>query len=367
MLTFTLMNCAVTKYSLLVDLFKTRSSAKVAMNRIHSHRILRFFPAKGALLISAMLLTSAFSICLEANALPFLKVGGDDENPLSAPDVIPKPKFTKEQQAQYMAAIKNGQAYLQQNQIDMARMCFQAALQLDPNSVEGHIGLASCKSSDADLAAAQFELTEALRVQPNHIEARFMLGQLMMKEQLWDQAGGQFLQILKQNGNAHAARGNLAICLQQLGQVDAAIPHYAYILEKNPKSAEAAYNLGAAYEHKKLLDEAMFYYKKAIEIDPKYENAYCAIAKCLVVRRAYSDGLSLIKHAEEINPKNFYSWHVKGYIYEQMGKKTEAIKCYTTAVALNPNNWDSKRSLQRILEKGHEKELAELKRLQKPQ
>lgn len=361
------MNCAVTIYSLLVDLFKTRSSAKVAMNRIHSHRILRFTPAKGALLIGATLLTSAFSICLEANALPFIKVGGDDENPLSAPDVIPKPKFTKEQQAQYTAAIKNGQAYLKQNQIPMAKMCFQGALELDPNSVDGHIGMAICRSDEADLAPAQFELTEALRVQPSNVEARFLLGQLMMKEAHWDEAGGQFLQILKYDGNNHAARGNLAVCLQQLGQVDPAILQYKIILEKNPKSAEAAYNLGAAYEHKKLLDEAMFYYKKATEIDPNYANAYCAIAKCFVANKRYAEALTLLGHAEKINPKNFYCWHVKGYVYEQMNKKTEAIKCYTTAIAQNPNNWDSKRSLQRILEKGHEKELAELKRLQKPQ
>ncbi len=337
------------------------------MKRIHSHTFLRFSPTRGGLIICSSLLASLWSFGLEGNALPFLKGGAEDSNAFSAPDVTPKAKLTKEQQVQYIASIKNGQTYLQQNQLDMARMCFQAALQLEPNSVEAHIGMATCKSTESDLSAAQFELTEALRIQPSNVEARFMLGQLMMKEMLWDEAGGQFLQILKQNGNDHAARGNLAICLQQLGQVDAAIPHYKYILEKNPKSAEAAYNIGAAYEHKKLIDEAIFYYKKAIEIDPKYENAYCAIAKCLVARKAYTDGLSLIKHAEQINPKNFYSWHVKGYIYEQMGKKSEAIKCYTTAVALNPNNWDSKRSLQRILEKGHEKELAELKNLQKPQ
>lgn len=337
------------------------------MKRKFSPRFPNFKSCNVALLLCSLCLTSLWTLSLEVNALPFMKGADKDESPLLAPDVIPKVKFTKEQQAQYDAAIKNGQTYLQQENMDLAKMCFQTALQLDGNSVPAHIGMGICLSNASDLAPAQFELTEALRVQASNSEARFLLGQLMMKEHHWDEAGGQFLQVLKYEPNHHSSRGNLAVCLQQLGQVDAAIGQYKYILEKNPKAADAAYNLGAAYEFKKNIEEAIFYYKKAIAIDPKYYNAYCSIAKCLVGKKMYTDGLTLLKHAAEMNPKNYYAFLVRGYIYEQMGKKTEAIKCYTTAVALNPNDWDSKRSLQRALEKGHEKELAELKRLQKPQ
>ena len=339
------------------------------MKRIHSPQGLKFNRIKISLLLSSFVLTSALSTSMVGQALPFMKAADRDDNPLVAPDVIPKVKLTKEQQASYDAAIKNGQTYLQQQSLDMAKLCFQQALQLDGNSVPAHIGMAVCLSNEKDLGPAEFELTEALRVQPNNTEARFLLGQLMMKENHWDEAGGQFLQILKFEPRNHAARGNLAVCLQQLGQIDNAIGQYDYILRENPKSADAAYNLGAAYEFKKNIETAIVYYKKAIQIDPKYYNAYCSIAKCLVGKKMYTDGLTLLKHASEMNPKNYYGFLVYGYIYEQMGPKYKklAIESYTRAVALNPNDWDSKRSLQRVLEKGHEKELAELKRLQMPQ
>lgn len=319
-----------------------------------------------SLLLASALILNGFGACPGAFALPFVKAASESAEQLEAPDAIPKVKLSKEQQAQYNAALKNAQLYMAQSQTDMAKVCFKSMIELDGNSIEGHMGMAQCLANSADIGPAEIELFEVLRNKPFHVEARILLGQLMMKDSRWDEAGGQFLQVLKTDAKNVVARGNLALCLQQLGQVDAAILQYKMILQDHPKEAMAAFNLGAAYESKKWIDEAIFYYKRASEIDPSFYNAYCAIAKCLVAKKQYTDALTLLNHAGQINKNNYYTFLIRGFVYEQMGRKTDAIKCYTTAVGLNPKDWNSKKSLERMLEQGHDKELAHLKRLQTP-
>ena len=305
-------------------------------------------------LSATLLLTSATAIC-PSHAIPFMNKESKDENyELEAPVPVPKVKLGKEQQIEYDTSLKNGQANLQAGSFDLAKMCFQNCIRLDGNSNEGHLGLARCLAQAGEIGPAELEIFEVLRNLPQHAEARILLGNLMMADQRWDEAGGQFLQVLKTQANNQEARGNLALCFQQLGQFDAAIGQYKYILEKNPKSREAAFNLGAAYESKKMLDEAILYYKKTLEIDNTYYNAFCSLAKCLAIKKMYPDAITLIQHSRKIAPNNSYSYNVSGFIFEQMGKKTLAIEAYTKAVALNPKDWDAKKSLQRVLELGHE-------------
>lgn len=317
----------------------------------------------GTLVAGGLFLTS-LAFALPSDAIPFMKEKTDENDQLAPPDPVPKVKLTKEQQAEFTQSLQNGQTYLKQGSFDMAKICFDHCISLDPNSIDARMGRAICLNTENQLEAAGVEIIEVLRNVPQHAEARFLFGEIMMKDSRWDEAGGQFLQILKTDPNNLAARGNLALCLQQMHQFDAAIGQYKYVLEKNPKSCEAAYNLGGAYESKKWLDEAIFYYKKAVEINPNYYNGYCSLAKCLAGKKQYEDAITLLAHAVKMNPKNHYAFLVKGYVYQCMGDKRKAIEAYTKAVALNPQDWDSKRSLQKCLESGHEKELAGLRKLQ---
>jgi tetratricopeptide (TPR) repeat protein len=296
---------------------------------------------------AALLISLCFgSQCL---ALPFGKAkdaASDDEALIS----IPKVKLDKEQQNEFDASLKNGQAYLNANSIELALICFNRCVTLNPSSADAQIGLAYCDLALHKSMEAQQKVFEALRCDPSRTDARFLLGQIMMSDQRWDEAGGQFLQVLKLRPDDLGARGNLATCLQMMGQLDAAGGQYKYILEKDPKNAQAAYNLAAAYETKSMLDDAAVYYKKVVEIDPNNANAYCSLAKCLIAKKNFKSAQILLSHAGKIAPNNYYVHLNQGFLNEVQGDKRAAIEEFTRAVALAPQDPDSQKALHRMLE-----------------
>ncbi len=312
-----------------------------------------FRAGKNLLLIAiiASFLTS-LCFCSESSALPFGKAKDDEEPKEDAPMTVPAVKLTKAQQAEFDLSLKNANAYLKQENIDLAKICYMRCATLDPNSSDAHLGLAYCYVALKKPEQAQQEIFDSLRSDPNKAEARFLLGDLMMKDARWDEAGGQYLQILKQNTENLPARGNLATCFLMMGQIDPALGQYNYILNKDPKSSTAAYNLAAAYELKHSYNEAAQYYKKALQLDPDNTNALCSLAKCLIAKKQYQDAQVLLKEALKRAPKNHFAHLMQGFLFESTGEKTGAIQEYTKAVALAPKDGDSVVALERMLNGG---------------
>jgi len=299
----------------------------------------------GALLISFFLVQSSL-------ALPFGKKDADnDEGSISL--AIPQVKLTRDQQNEFDTSLKNGGTYLRSNNFELALICYMRCSTLNPASASAHLGLASCNVGLRKTEQAQNEIFEALRCDPNSVPARDLLGKLMMADNRWDEAGGQFFQILKQQPENLEARGNLASCLQMMGQLDAAVGQYKYILDKNPKIAMAAFNLAAAYNMQGDLDNAMANYKKVIELEPKNTNAYCSLAKCLILKnKDFANAQVLLKEAMKQAPNYYYVHLNQGYLNEVQGDIRSAIEEYTKAAALAPQDPDSQKSLQHMLETG---------------
>ncbi|MBX9687003.1 MAG: tetratricopeptide repeat protein [Candidatus Obscuribacterales bacterium] len=317
------------------------------INRTDSEHIKRL---KARTNLGAICLLLSLALTLPANALPF----GKDKDEEPSPDLVPKIKLSKEQETEFNTSLKNGQAYVKQGNFELAQICFMRCTTLNPSSSDAHLGLAYCHVGLKHNEQAMVEVFEALRCEPNKIETRFLLGDIMMKDARWDEAGGQYLQILKQSPDDLAARGNLATCLQMMGQIEPAIGQYKYILEKDPKSSMAAFNLAAAYEQKNMVDEAAIYYKKVVELDPNNAFAYCSLAKCLAAKKDFKAAQVLLNYVKsKLGANNHYLHLVQGYVNEGLGDKRGAIEEYTKAVALNPNDGDSKSSLTRLLNMGN--------------
>ncbi len=322
---------------------------KIMANKILNHeRVKRSRENASAVFFTALLL--AASSVPQAHALPF----GKDKDAEAAPDTVIKKKLSQGEQTEFESSLKNGNAYLAQSNIELAKICFLRCTTLDPTSADGHLGLAYCFAANNKMDQAQIEIFEALRCDPNKTQTRFLFGDILMKESRFDEAGGQYLQVLKQNPNDLGARGNLANCLILMGQIDAAIPQFKFIIDKDPKSATAAYNLAAAYEMKNMFDDAAQYYKRVIELDPKNSNAYGSLAKCLIVKKDYKSAQVLLKHAKTLGPNNYFLHLMQGFLYESTGERRPAIEEYTRAVALSPQDPDANKSLKRVLENGME-------------
>lgn len=316
------------------------------------------FPGRSSLsacfgtFVPVFMLLSILTVLLSAPCFGLSLGAGKKDSDEEAPFTVPKTKLSKDQQKEFDQTVKNGDTYIAARNFELALICFMRATTLNPGSCAAHLGLAACYAGLNKIENAQIESFEALRCEPDNVDARFFVGQLMMRDARWDEAGGQFLQVLKQQPENNAARGNLATCLQMMGQIDAAIGQYRYILEKEPKNSQAAYNLAASYEMKNMYDEAAAYYKKVVELDTGNVNAYCSLAKCLMARKDFKAAQVLLDHAKKLNDKSYFVYLMQGYLFEVQGERRPAIEAYTRAIALNPQDADSKVSLQRLLESG---------------
>ncbi len=306
--------------------------------------------SRGANSVSGALLIS-LCFCSQSMSLPFGKSKDTDKED-GALVAVPKIKLSKEQQNEFDMSLKNGNAYLKASNFELALICYMRCSTLNPSNSDAHLGLASCYVGLRKTEQAQSAIFESLRCDPAKVESRFLLGRIMMADQRWDEAGGQYLQVLKQQPENLGARGNLATCLQMMGQIDAAIGQYKYILVKEPKVSQAAYNLGAAYELKNMYDDAAVYYKKVVELEPNNSNAYSSLAKCLIAKKDYKAAQILLSHSATISPNSYFVHLMQGYLNEVEGDKRGAIEEYTKAVALAPQDPDSWRSLQRMIESG---------------
>jgi predicted O-linked N-acetylglucosamine transferase (SPINDLY family) len=210
------------------------------------------------------------------------------------------------------AKIKNEDAVLfaQHNKLDKAIICWQTAIDWDPEYVDAYynLGIAYNQLRDYERAVQSFE--QAIKLKPNYPEALYNLGLTLVKLNRLDDALQSYqkaLEISPDDIDIYIAIGNvyfyskqkqlkpsleayesaLAIdpkssaalvgmgaVLVEMGEVDRAISCLNEALTIEPNDAQAYCNLGHAFMLKEQMNEAIYFYNKSLELDPTFADAY---------------------------------------------------------------------------------------------
>lgn len=321
------------------------------------HKVRKSSFTRNHLLVTPLVVLCVFGLAVSSTmALPLM---GAKEEKEEDPLLPPKRKLTKAEQQNFTIAYENGMTYLKQQNFDMARVCFQQCITLDPRDYRSHLRLAACYGAAKQKEQAIMELFTTLRCNTDCMEARFDLGTMLMGDEKWDEAGALFLQVLQKYPENLEARGNLAVCLQQECEVESAIAQYKYILDKAPNNIDANFNLAAGYETKKMWDDAAQHYKKVVQLNPKHSMAFAGLGRCLFAKGDNNSAIVLFKHALDLHSKNYYAYLGLGEVYEKLGQRKQAIESYTKAVSINPKDYTSQKLLKKMLESaGSGRELA---------
>jgi tetratricopeptide (TPR) repeat protein len=119
----------------------------------------------------------------------------------------------------------------------------QAALRVDPGSVEGHYNLGWALASDGSLDAAVQHFQRALSIQPDHVQARANLGAVLRAQGRFDQAIPELRRALILDPGNVTAHANLGGALVATGDISEAIAEYRAALEGRKESLEALVSL----------------------------------------------------------------------------------------------------------------------------
>lgn len=145
------------------------------------------------------------------------------------------------------AMIQNnlGNVYLKSGRADEAAMCYQRALQYNPNLPETHFNLASIcmRQGKPALAAHGFEMAAALK--PDFVQAHFSLGNLY--KSLGDDALAirSYRKAVELAPTSHEAWYGLANTLAANGELAEAATCFGRLLELNPGDESAKFALAA--------------------------------------------------------------------------------------------------------------------------
>lgn len=101
--------------------------------------------------------------------------------------------------------------------------------------------------------------------------------------------------------------------------------------EANHELARAA----LAIERREF-DAASRHLTAALATDPEFAEAYNQRAIVQYLQEAYSESLADCKRAVQRMPCHFGAWAGMGHCYAHLGRMDDAVKCYETALAINP-------------------------------
>ena len=137
---------------------------------------------------------------------------------------------------------------------------------------------------------------------------------------------------------AHAASlklmGTVQFRKNNFTEAAAALERYT---ELQPDDAEAHTSLGITYGQLGQPDRAEAEYQKAIGIDGHPEAAF-GLAKLYYDQNKLEPALETIRTAIEKNPRSAPYYNLQGVILNQMGKYTEALPSFQTALQHAPND-----------------------------
>ncbi|MEW6758211.1 MAG: sulfatase-like hydrolase/transferase [Acidobacteriota bacterium] len=196
-----------------------------------------------------------------------------------------------------------GIAYLNDGQLDKARVCFEREVLLKPQMDTAHLNLGTVHKRKGNLDLAEKEYRAALALSPGFAEAAANLAEILLqrdrlpeargvleealgrgshsadlyfekglleaRESKWEAARYAFTKAVSLDPLRHQALANLGRIAYQQGRVDEAVVQYERALKAAPREASYMATLGSLYlSGKEDPAAALAYFRKALAADP---------------------------------------------------------------------------------------------------
>ncbi len=194
-----------------------------------------------------------------------------------------------------------GELAVRAGQLELAETFYQAALDIEPQSVSALVGLGAVheRRRRYDLARQHYE--RAVSVDPRNVTAHFHLGALAEVEKKWNQAISEYRKVIEIDPSFAIAKNNLAWILA---------------------------------EYTDDLDEALQLAQQASAHLPKDPVVADTLAWTFIKQDRTSRALPLLQRCVSEDPKNpLFRYHL-GVAYAKLGRKPEARQELESALRL---------------------------------
>ena len=216
--------------------------------------------------------------------------GGEEEliNALKVAKVVkpvPNDPSLQARQTEVRQHVARGAEFFEKGQYADAETEYRAALQLDPQDSDLHVGLSAALTRQKKPDEALAEAHEAVRLNPANDRAHYSLGHAMFIKGDWGEAMAEEREALRLNPDNDRAHANLGAVLGKKGDQDGEIKEEREALRLNPKNDEAHYDLGGALATKGDWDGVIGEEGEAVRLNPMNEDAHSILGEALAEHR----------------------------------------------------------------------------------
>ena len=246
-----------------------------------------------------------------------------------------------------------GRAYSQKYTVDSdpqwpskAREACRTALEIDQHLSAAHVCLGMVSNGSGQYADARTAYTKALESDPLSDEG--LLGLAFAEEHLGDVNAAEqtYLRAVERRPHYWATRSWLGTFYREQGRYKEAVEQFRQAIELTPDNASAWASLGTTYLYMGRYEDAETAYRRSLALAPTF-NAYQALGMAYYRMRRFDDAITVFEQARRLS-NQYRGPGSLGRVYYWQGRKAEARALFDVAIEgleqalqVNPNDVDA--------------------------
>ncbi len=282
------------------------------------------------------------------------------------------PGTQRDKSKTYAAAVIQGVQFLQQNQLDRAKECFERAMLADPRDAVARNCLGIIARSERRLTDAMAFFHQSIELRPDFAEAHNNMGNVQRDTGNIDQAAECYRRALAIKPAFAEGHNNLGVALLAQGEVDEAVACFDEAIRLQPVYAEAHNNLANAYQQRGELiaaaaslatalqlkpaspeihnnlanvlretgqfELALQHYNQSVRLKPDFAEAYDNLGTVLIDLDRGDEAVAAYEQALQLQASRVATLLNLGNAYRLVGRVTDAESTYAQLTRLEPNN-----------------------------
>jgi tetratricopeptide (TPR) repeat protein len=238
-----------------------------------------------------------------------------------------------------------GKVLSDKSRFEDALVHFNQALQINPRDYDArnNKGLALLDLKKYDEATLCFN--EALALRPGHYETILNMGLVMARQGKFTQAVKHFNSVLEMKPYWPRVHYNLGLALTQMGRLDEAFRHLTKALYLELGLDNTDDEQPFVYDPYTEMDKIIEYGAKPLKVEPNYATANYILGEAMFQSARINGALKCWTIALLLDPDNHKAHNSQGKAFYKLGKTEQAVEQWMEAIRLNPDDAASRFNL----------------------
>ncbi len=209
----------------------------------------------------------------------------------------------------------SGQIRLALGSVDEARELFEQAVEADPNSVEGRIGLAELAIAEGNAARALERYRDVVRLDPHDRQALL----------------------------------SLALVYEARGERETAEEYLQLALEHHSRHPEVQLLAAEYYYRAREYEAAVRHAQAALSLRPAHHSALLLLGSVSLHRERHDEAVAYTEQLLGLRRDNPAAWYVRAVAHHRLGELEKALDAFEAALEINPEAETVRYALEQLV------------------